>query len=102
MVWGSFVSAKPSPNDLDYSIVISIDHGRANIAPEHRRFFAPTEARQFYGVDRGYLLMEDFMPVIYAEKMLFLCETREHRQCGVVEIGLRGEYVEADSNAPST
>src|SRR5918998_1313619 len=48
LLWGSFVTAKREPNDLDYSLVVSITHARAQIAPEHRRFLVSHEARQFY------------------------------------------------------
>ena len=102
LVWGSFVTDKTEPGDLDYSIVISINHGSEKVAPQHRRFFVPVEARQFYGVDRGYFYMEDWLPIIYAEKMLFLCETRGKTVCGVVEISLRGEVAEADTDAPDS
>ena len=37
LVWGSYVTAKEEPNDLDYSIVVSIDHVDALIAAPHRR-----------------------------------------------------------------
>jgi len=55
LVWGSFVTAKLEPADLDYSIVVSITHRQTKINDEHRRFFVPHEARLRYGVDRGYL-----------------------------------------------
>ena len=39
LVWGSFVTDKPEPNDLDYSNVVSIDHRDALIAEPHRNFW---------------------------------------------------------------
>jgi len=53
LVWGSFVTTKLEPADLDYSVVVSIDHWQTIIADEYRRFFVPSEARLRYGVDRG-------------------------------------------------
>lgn len=91
LVWGSFVTAKPEPNDLDYSVVVSVYHPRAVIAPQHRRFFLPAEARQFYGVDKAYLELGDYPLITYTEQLIFLCETRRHQPCGIIEISLRGE-----------
>lgn len=91
LVWGSFVSTKPEPADLDYSVVVSIKHWRTIIADEHRRFFIPFEARLHYGVDRGYLIIPDYPLDIYIEFMNFLCHTRTEREYGIVEINIRGE-----------
>ena len=91
LVWGSFVTAKPEPNDLDYSIVVSVDHPRAIIAPPHRRFFVPVEARQFYGVDKAYLELGDYPLITYTEQLIFICATRRRQPCGIIEISLRGE-----------
>jgi hypothetical protein len=93
LVWGSFVTAKPEPGDLDYSIVVSSMYQPTHIAPEHRRFFAPFEARLHYGVDRGYLVIFDYPLETYIELVDFLCHTRHRRPCGMVEISLRGETV---------
>ncbi len=54
LIWGSFVSAKPEPGDLDYSIVVDIRHRLASIDPVDRRFFVPHQAHLRYGVDRGF------------------------------------------------
>jgi hypothetical protein len=89
LVWGSFVSAKPEPNDLDYSVVVSVAHGGTVITPEHRRFFVPADARLFYGVDRGYLVLPDYPVEPFAEYLSFLCGTREQGPRGVLEISLR-------------
>lgn len=92
LVWGSYVTAKSEPNDLDYSIVVSVGHERAPIAPEHRRFFIPYEAKQYYGVDRGYLVIRDYPLETYVELLDFLCHTRVGHACGIVEIQVRGEF----------
>jgi hypothetical protein len=88
LVWGSFASDKPEPNDLDYSLVVSVNFREAVIAPEHRRFLIPHDARLFYGVDRGYLVLPDYPIERYAEFLLFLCDTREQGQRGIIEIPL--------------
>ncbi len=91
LVWGSFVTNKQKPADLDYSIVVSVNHGQTKIEDEHRRFFVPSEARLRYGVDRGYLVIPDYPLEIYIEFLDFLCHTRTRRERGIVEINIRGE-----------
>ena len=91
LVWGSFVSSRAEPNDLDYSLVVSVDHGGTKVEPEHRRFLVPLDARIAYGVDRGYLVLPDYPVESFASFLLFLCETREQGPRGIVEIVLRGE-----------
>lgn len=93
LLWGSFVTGKPEPNDLDYSIVVSVDYDPTQIQTEHRRFFAPYEARLYYGVDRGYLVIYDYPLESYIELVDFICHDRERDSCGVVEMSLRGETI---------
>jgi hypothetical protein len=92
LLWGSFVTDKPEPADLDYSIVVSVNHHRTPIAANHRRFFVPLDARQFYGIDRNYLVIPDFPLDYYIEKLDFFCRNREGLACGIIEISLRGEF----------
>jgi len=95
LVWGSFASAKPEPNDLDYSVVVAASYDPAVVAEAHRRFFVPFAARLHYGVDRGYLVVHYYPFEFYVEQMDFICQARdrsEHR--GIVEIGLHGEASE--------
>jgi hypothetical protein len=94
LVWGSFVTAKPEPGDLDYSVVVSVDHHRTRIAPAHRRFFVPVDARRYYGVDRNYLVIKDYPLDAYPDRLEFLCHTRQQSDCGIVEISIRGEFQE--------
>jgi hypothetical protein len=93
LVWGSFVTSKAEPNDLDYSFVASVEHRRADIAERHRRFFTPAVARMHYGVDQGYLVVMDYPLEKYIELLDFLCHTRKRRPYGVVEISVRGEFM---------
>lgn len=91
LVWGSFVTSKPEPNDLDYSVIVSNRHGETNILNEHRRFFLQFDARMHYGVDPGYLIIADYPLMRYVESLDFLCRTRLLHPRGIVEIGIRGE-----------
>lgn len=75
LVWGSFTSSKPEPNDLDYSAAVSVGHPRTIIAPEHRRFIVPVEARQFYGVDKSYLVIPDYPLAQYTKNWIFCAMT---------------------------
>jgi len=60
LLWGSFVSIEAEPNDLDYSLVVGVEHRLVSIRPEHERFLAPKAARLAYGVDPNYLLIADY------------------------------------------
>lgn len=91
LLWGSFVTTRPEPQDLDYSLIVALDHPRTAIGGVHRRFLVPSEARQRYGVDAGYLVIADFPLEIYVERVEFLCHTKTRRPCGIVEVALRGE-----------
>jgi hypothetical protein len=93
LVWGSFVTDKTEPNDLDYSVVVSSEHHRRDVAEEHRRFLVPAVARQHYGVDTGYLLMRDYPLEFYIEQVDFICQTKGRDSCGIVEISIRGEVL---------
>lgn len=93
LVWGSFVTAKPEPGDLDYSIVVSVGYQPEELAGAHRRFFVPFDARMYYGVDRGFLVIRDYPLEDYIEQIDFMCHTRRRQPRGVVEISVRGEVV---------
>ena len=90
LLWGSFVSAKPEPADLDYSIVVDPRHRSITIEPEDKRFFVPFDANIRYGVDRGYLLLYEYPPELYAEFVLFFCRDRDGRQHGILEVSCYG------------
>jgi hypothetical protein len=91
LVWGSFRTSKPEPNDLDCSLVVSTLHRQIPIAAEHQRFLVPAIARQHYGLDTGYLVIYDYPLEKYIEQVDFLCQTRRGRPRGILEISLRGE-----------
>ncbi len=93
LVWGSFSTDKPEPNDLDYSIIVSVDHYRVQIQNEHRRLFVPLYARQYYGVDRYHLVLKDYPLEEYAEGIAFMCLSKEGAERGIVEINIRGGIV---------
>jgi hypothetical protein len=90
LVWGSFVTSEPEPNDLDYSLIVSVEHDQTRVARAHRRFVVPHEARRSYGVDTGYLVIRDYPLDAYVERLEFVCQ-RARIPCGIVEISLRGE-----------
>lgn len=92
LLWGSFVTAKPEPGDMDYSIIVEVGHKAAQVAVEHHRFFVPVIARQHYGVDVSYLRIYDYPFDIYLEKLDFVCQRRDKRKSGIVEISVRGEF----------
>lgn len=94
LIWGSFVTAKRTPNDLDYSVIVSVGHDLTQIDSEHRRFFLPIDAWQFYGADKGFLMIRDYPLEIYVERMDFLLQTRRGERRGIIEISVRGEAPE--------
>jgi predicted nucleotidyltransferase len=93
LLWGSFVTVKADPADLDYSIVVSVIHERTAIAAEHRRFLLPTDARRHYGVDRKYLVIKDYPLDSYIDRLDFICHDRNGRPCGILEVNLFGEFL---------
>ena len=90
LIWGSFVSAKPEPGDLDYSIVVDIRHRSVTIHPVDARFFVPFDANIHYGVDRGFLVVYDYPPESCAEQLIFLCEDRDGKRHGILEVSCHG------------
>jgi hypothetical protein len=90
LIWGSFVTYEPEPNDLDYSLIVSVEHDQTRVARAHRRFVVPFEARRSYGVDAGFLVIRDFPLEAYVEQLEFICQ-RARVPCGIIEISLRGK-----------
>jgi hypothetical protein len=90
LVWGSFVTAKPEPDDLDNAVIVSVGHDLTEVTEAHRRLLVPFEARRAYGIDPGYLVIRDYPLGSYIERLDFLCQ-RYRRPYGIVEISLRGE-----------
>ncbi len=90
LLWGSFISTKPEPGDLDYSIVVDPRHRFATIEPEYKRFFVPFDARVHYGTDPSYLVLYEYPPEPFAEIILFFCEDRDGRQRGILEVNCHG------------
>ncbi len=91
LIWGSFVSAKLEPGDLDYSIVVDPRHRIVSIDEANYRFFVPLDAKIHYGVDRGYLVLYEYPPEYYAEAILFFCQDREGRLHGILEVNCDGQ-----------
>jgi hypothetical protein len=79
LVWGSIVSEKLEPNDLDYSVIVAVNHNQVSIARAHRRFFVPVDARRYYGADRDHLAIPDYPLSYYIEKFDSACHTRNRQ-----------------------
>ena len=90
LLWGSFVSTKPAPGDLDYSIVIDPRHGQVTIEPEERRFFSPVSAKIYYGVDPSYLIINEYPLERYFELLEFICHDRDGQPRGILEVNCHG------------
>ena len=90
LLWGSFVSAKPEPGDLDYSIVVDPRHSTTTIAPEDRRFFIPRYARMYYGIDRNYLVLNEYPLERYFQSLELLCHDRAGQPRGILEVNCYG------------
>lgn len=90
LLWGSFVSAKPEPGDLDYSVVVDPRHRLVTVEPEDKRFFVPPDARIHYGADPSYLVLYEYPPEQLADFMFFLCHDRRRRPRGIVEVSCHG------------
>ena len=92
LVWGSFVSSKAEPNDLDYSLVVSVSHKASSVAREHRIYLNPRQAMMRWGVDVGYVELFDFPLEQHLEHLELLTQRRgEALARGIVEISLWGE-----------
>ena len=90
LVWGSFVTDKLEPNDLDYSLVVGIGHQRIQIASEHERFLVPVYGKIHYATDPGFLVIRDHNLSIYIDRLDFI-RYKSKQEVGIVEISLRGE-----------
>jgi hypothetical protein len=90
LIWGSYVTTEPEPNDLDYSLIVSVEHDQTQVTTAHRRFVVPFAARRSYGVDAGYLVIRDYPLEAYVERLDFICQ-RSRVPCGIIESNLRGE-----------
>ncbi|MCH8291275.1 hypothetical protein IH992_09270 [Candidatus Poribacteria bacterium] len=91
LLWGSFVSSKPEPGDLDYSIVADPRHRSVRIEPEDERFFVPFTARLRYGVDPSYLMLYEYPLESYIELMDILCHDRRRCPRCIVEVSCYGD-----------
>ena len=89
LVWGSFVTDKLEPNDLDYTLVVGAGHEFAKISPAHARFLLPIEAKKQYGADSGFLVVSDHKLSLFVDRLDFIMHN--YVEVGVIEISLRGE-----------
>ncbi|MBI1929458.1 hypothetical protein HYR99_35090 [Candidatus Poribacteria bacterium] len=91
LIWGSFVSAKLEPGDLDYSIVVDPRHRLVTIEPEDRRFFIQPDARIHYGADVGYLVIHEYPLEYYFQILELICHDRNDQPRGILEVNCHGE-----------
>jgi hypothetical protein len=91
LLWGSYVTIKAEPGDLDYSVVVSVDHARTEIGEADRRYLIPFEARRHFNADPAFLIVRDYPLEYYIERLDFMCRRHDGRPRGIVEISLRGE-----------
>ena len=91
LVWGSYVTSKAEPADLDYSIIVSVDHSQTEVATTDRKYLIPFEARKHFGADTGFLIIRDYPLEYYIERLDFMCRRHDGKARGIVEISLRGE-----------
>ena len=89
-LWGSFISAKPEPADLDYSIVVDPRHRTVTIESEDRRFFVPFDARVHYGVDGSYLVINEHPLEYYFQILEFVCYDKNRQSRGILEVSCFG------------
>ena len=85
LVAGSYVSAKPQPNDFDCLLVLDQSIVTRNLRPSEYRLVSRRMARQFF---RG-----DIVPVLegstaLAEYLEFFQTSRSGKRMGIVEIEL--------------
>jgi len=72
---GSFVTAKPDPNDIDLILVLNARHDfKAELRPFEYNVLSTRQARKIYGFD---LLVATHASAIYAEYLAFLPKCAE-------------------------
>jgi len=91
LVWGSYVTSKAEPADLDYSIIVAVDHSQTEVDAADRKYLVPFEARKHFGADTGFLIIRDYPLEYYVERLDFMCRRHDGKPRGIVEISLRGE-----------
>ncbi len=86
-VYGSFVTAKEEPNDLDVLLVMSPDFVRTDYTGRVRQVFEDDEARIGFCADIGWT--RSFVAPAALQGLLEICQTtREHKPYGIVEVML--------------
>ena len=90
LVWGSFVTSKPEPNDLDYSLVVGVGHRSIEIELIHARFLVPIRAKIQYGSDPGFLILQDNDLSSYTDRLDFISR-KSGQEIGIIELCIRGE-----------
>jgi len=86
-VWGSFVTTKPSPKDLDILLIMSEDFDVASIAPAAQAIFDSTRARLLFNSD-VFWARESIGQATLALWLETYQTSRTFRKRGIVELEL--------------
>lgn len=86
-VWGSFVTTKPSPKDLDILLLMSEDFEVASIAPAAQTIFDSTRARLLFNSD-VFWARESLGQETLALWLETYQTSRTFRKRGIVELEL--------------
>jgi len=85
IMWGSFVSDKEFPGDLDFLLIMSADFDLGKLDPEVKRVFNYFEARIAFNADVfwtkssiGYEIINMWLETYQM--------TRDFKPCGIVEV----------------
>jgi predicted nucleotidyltransferase len=84
-VWGSFVSAKESPNDVDLLLLVSDDFQLENVAEEAKGLFAHADARVRFHADVFWSRssIDERVLALWLDTYQI---TREFQRRGIVEV----------------
>lgn len=86
-VYGSFVTAKEEPNDLDVLLGMSPDFVRTDYPGRVRQVFEDDEARIGFCADIGWT-RSSVAPTALQGPLEIYQTTRENKPCGIVEVML--------------
>jgi len=86
-LWGSFVSSKPVPNDIDILLVLDSDFSDEYISPESLYILDHEQAKLRFQADI-FWIRENISPEIFNLLLETYQKDREQRPRGIVEVKL--------------
>lgn len=86
-LWGSFVSSKPVPNDIDVLLVFSSDFSDEDISLESLCILEHEQAKLRFQADI-FWIREDINPEVFDLLLDTYQKDREQRRRGIVEVKL--------------